>query len=198
VPTITLPNLLVRGSSGTAEGGSADSHPPARASQVVFDGPSWDFGKVEVTRNGASVVLTAHEFKTLQFFVENPDRVITRARLLKRVCGYEDRYTTTRTIDNHIMKLQLLPEFHKRRYGEKGRCRRRRENSPREINGCRRSRPISESHRSRSQAIGLGPRHDRRTPVQNMRLYRIFCICGLHALLNLACNALRRPGQWSC
>jgi DNA-binding response OmpR family regulator len=79
---------------------------PAEASQVVFDGIVVDFRKVEVTRNGASVVLTAHEFKTLQFFVQNPDRVITRADLLKEVCGYGDGYSTSRSIDNHIMKLR--------------------------------------------------------------------------------------------
>jgi DNA-binding response OmpR family regulator len=82
------------------------SHRPAIVSQFVFDGIVVDFGKVEVTRNGTSVALTAHEFKTLQFFVENPDRVITRAELLRRVCGYEDGYTTNRSIDNHIMKLR--------------------------------------------------------------------------------------------
>jgi DNA-binding response OmpR family regulator len=82
------------------------SHPPALVSQVAFDGIVVDFGKVEVTRNGTLVALTAHEFKTLQFFVENPDRVITRAELLKRVCGFEDGYTTNRSIDNHIMKLR--------------------------------------------------------------------------------------------
>ena len=81
------------------------SHPPAIVSQVVFDGIVVDFGKVEVTRNGTSVALTAHEFKTLQFFVENTDRVITRA-LLTRVCGHGDGYTTNRSIDNHIMKLR--------------------------------------------------------------------------------------------
>jgi DNA-binding response OmpR family regulator len=79
---------------------------PAKASQVAFDGIVVDFGKVEVTRNGAPIGLTAHEFKTLQFFVQNPDRVITRAELLKQVCGSRDGYATTRSIDNHIMKLR--------------------------------------------------------------------------------------------
>ena len=79
---------------------------PTRASQVVFDGIVVDFGKVEVTRNGTPVELTAHEFKTLQFFIQNPDRVITRAELLKQVCGYGDGYTNSRSIDNHIMKLR--------------------------------------------------------------------------------------------
>jgi two-component system alkaline phosphatase synthesis response regulator PhoP len=82
------------------------SKPLATTRQVVFDGIVVDFGKVEVTRNGASVELTAHEFKTLQFFVQNPDRVITRAELLKQVCGYGDGYVTTRSVDNHIMKLR--------------------------------------------------------------------------------------------
>jgi DNA-binding response OmpR family regulator len=82
------------------------SHPPARASQIVFDCIVVDFGKVEVTRNGTSVGLTAHEFKTLRFFVQNPDRIITRAELLKQVCGYGDGYTSSRSIDNHIMNLR--------------------------------------------------------------------------------------------
>jgi DNA-binding response OmpR family regulator len=82
------------------------SSSPASASQVVFDGVVVDFGKVEVSRDGTSVVLTAHEFKTLQFFVQNPDRLITRAELLKEVCGYGDSYTSCRSIDNHIMKLR--------------------------------------------------------------------------------------------
>jgi DNA-binding response OmpR family regulator len=86
------------------------SHPPAIVRKSVFDGIVVDFGKLEVTRNGTSVTLTAHEFKTLQFFVENPDRVITRAELLKRVCGYENGYTTNRSIDNHIMKLRYKLE----------------------------------------------------------------------------------------
>ena len=75
-------------------------------SKFVFDGTVVDFGNAEVTRNGTSDALTAHEFKTLQFFVENPNRVITRAELLKGVCGYDDGYTTNRSIDNHIMKLR--------------------------------------------------------------------------------------------
>jgi DNA-binding response OmpR family regulator len=80
--------------------------PPAIVSKVIFDGIVVDFRKTEVTRNGTSVALTAHEFKTLQFLVENPDRVITRAELLKRICGYGDGYTANRSIDNHIMKLR--------------------------------------------------------------------------------------------
>jgi DNA-binding response OmpR family regulator len=70
------------------------SHPPA----------------VEVTRNGTSVALTAHEFNTPEFFVENSNRVITRCELLKTVCGYEDGHTTNRTIDNYIVKFRYKLE----------------------------------------------------------------------------------------
>jgi DNA-binding response OmpR family regulator len=77
-----------------------------RAKRVVFDGIVVDLEKVEVTRNGTSVELTAHEFRTLQFFVQNPDRLITRAELVELVCGYGGGDTNTRSIDNHVMKLR--------------------------------------------------------------------------------------------
>jgi len=72
------------------------SNSPGRARRVEFDGITVDFDKVEVVRNGTPVALTAHEFKTLQFFVLNPDRLITRAELVNAVCGDEDGYTSTR------------------------------------------------------------------------------------------------------
>src|SRR5258707_367534 len=51
------------------------------------------------------VVLTAQEFKTLQFLVQNADRVISRDELLNEVWGYQN-YPSTRTVDNHILKLR--------------------------------------------------------------------------------------------
>jgi DNA-binding response OmpR family regulator len=72
---------------------------------VSFDGISIDFNKMEVLRDGKVVVLTAQEFKTLQFLVQNPDRVIGRDELLNEVWGYQN-YPSTRTVDNHILKLR--------------------------------------------------------------------------------------------
>jgi two-component system alkaline phosphatase synthesis response regulator PhoP len=72
----------------------------------MFDRMVVNFEKMEVTRNGASIALTAREFKTLRFFVQNSDRIITRAELLNKVWGNENGETATRTIDNHIMKLR--------------------------------------------------------------------------------------------
>lgn len=64
-----------------------------------------DFEKMAVKRDGAPVVLTAHEFKLLKFFTENAERVLTRDVLLNEVWGY-NFYPTTRTVDNQILKLR--------------------------------------------------------------------------------------------
>jgi DNA-binding response OmpR family regulator len=74
-------------------------------SLVRFDNISVDLKKMEVLRDGEIVVLTAQEFKTLQFLVQNPDRVISRGELLKEVWGYQN-HTSTRTVDNHILRLR--------------------------------------------------------------------------------------------
>jgi len=76
------------------------------ASEMVsFDGISVDFTRMEVTRDSERVGLTAQEFKTLKFLVQNAERVITRDELLNEVWGYQN-YPTTRTVDNHILKLR--------------------------------------------------------------------------------------------
>src|ERR1700683_4576015 len=72
---------------------------------VSFDNISVDLKKMQVVRDGEVVVLTALEFKTLQFLVQNPDRVISREELLKEVWGYEN-YVSTRAVDNNILRLR--------------------------------------------------------------------------------------------
>ncbi len=72
---------------------------------VSFDDISVDFKKMEVKRDGNVVILTAQEFKTFQFLVQNADRVISRDELLNEVWGYQN-YPSTRTVDNHILKLR--------------------------------------------------------------------------------------------
>jgi len=64
-----------------------------------------DVAKMEVRRDGAGVILTAHEFKLLRYFVENAGRVLSRTELLNDVWGY-DSYPNTRTVDNQILKLR--------------------------------------------------------------------------------------------
>ncbi len=64
-----------------------------------------DFAKMELTREDKPVPLTPQEFKILKYFAQNPERVIPRDELLKEVWGY-NCYPSTRTVDNHILKLR--------------------------------------------------------------------------------------------
>ena len=70
-----------------------------------FDGVTVDFSKMEVRRDGQAIELTAQEFKTLKFMMQNAERVISRDELLNLVWGYQN-YPSTRTVDNHILKLR--------------------------------------------------------------------------------------------
>jgi len=71
----------------------------------AFGDASVDFARMELKRAGRVVPLTAQEFKLLRFFVQNLERVITREELLLEVWGYQ-KYPSTRTVDNHILKLR--------------------------------------------------------------------------------------------
>jgi len=64
-----------------------------------------DFRKMEVRRQGKLVPFTAQEFKVLKFMTRNVERAISREELLNEVWGYHN-YPTTRTVDNHILKLR--------------------------------------------------------------------------------------------
>jgi len=72
---------------------------------VGFGQVQVDFARMQVSRDGRRVTLTAHEFKLLRFFLENPERVLTREELLNEVWGY-NFYPSTRTVDNHMLKLR--------------------------------------------------------------------------------------------
>jgi hypothetical protein len=55
-----------------------------------------------------SSVYLLFSFYTIRksFFVQNPDRIITRSELLNKVCGKENGETGSLSIDNHIVKLR--------------------------------------------------------------------------------------------
>jgi DNA-binding response OmpR family regulator len=78
---------------------------PKVADQYAFDDVAVDFAKMELTRKGELVPLTPQEFKVLKYFIGNPERVISRDELLNEVWGY-NCYPSTRTVDNHLMKLR--------------------------------------------------------------------------------------------
>lgn len=64
-----------------------------------------DFLHHIVTRSGMIVEFTAKEFELLRCFVHNIGVPLSRETLLEEVWGM-DRSTTTRTVDNHVLKLR--------------------------------------------------------------------------------------------
>jgi len=65
-----------------------------------------DFLKMEVSRvSGEVITLTNQEFKTLKCLLLNPGRVFSRDELLNEAWGYS-HYPSTRTVDNHVLRLR--------------------------------------------------------------------------------------------
>jgi DNA-binding response OmpR family regulator len=76
-----------------------------------FGDAELDLQRRVVKRRGDELKLTPSEYNLLTFFVQNPDRPLTRDMILNSVFGY-DFFPNTRTVDAHIVKLRqkLEPE----------------------------------------------------------------------------------------
>jgi DNA-binding response OmpR family regulator len=64
-----------------------------------------NFTRMELWRDGQLVPMTSQEFKVLKFMIHNAERVLSREELLNQVWGYKN-YPSTRTVDNHILRLR--------------------------------------------------------------------------------------------
>jgi DNA-binding response OmpR family regulator len=71
-----------------------------------------EFGDVEVdltrrivSRRGKEVRLTRAEYYLLTYFLQNPDRALSREVILNSVWGY-DSFPHTRTVDAHVVRLR--------------------------------------------------------------------------------------------
>lgn len=70
-----------------------------------FDDVEIDFEKFRATRRGKNLDLTPREYDILRLLIRCRGDVVTRERMLTDVWGYETD-VTTRTVDNHILKLR--------------------------------------------------------------------------------------------
>jgi DNA-binding response OmpR family regulator len=75
-----------------------------------FDDVEVNFDKYEASRGRRRVELTSKEFEVLRLLAHHRGRIVTRERLLDEVWGYE-HYPTTRTVDNHILRLRQKLEI---------------------------------------------------------------------------------------
>lgn len=64
-----------------------------------------DFTRFKIRRKGKEQELTSLETDILKYFVIHRGEVVSRDNLLDKIWGYES-YPTTRTVDNHILKLR--------------------------------------------------------------------------------------------
>jgi two-component system, OmpR family, alkaline phosphatase synthesis response regulator PhoP len=72
---------------------------------LIFGDAHVDFTSMEATRSGKTITLTTQEFKLLKYLASSPGRVVSREELLNEVWGYQN-YPSTRTVDNHILRLR--------------------------------------------------------------------------------------------
>jgi len=72
---------------------------------VRFSDTEIDFERRIVTRKGEELKLTPAEYNLLCYFLQNPDRPLTRDMILNSVWGYEF-FPNTRTVDAHVVKLR--------------------------------------------------------------------------------------------
>ena len=72
-----------------------------------------DFRRMEVTRGGRPVDLSAREFKLLRHFIEHRGATLSRDALLADVWGY-DETPLTRTVDVHVAGLRQKIETNPR------------------------------------------------------------------------------------
>jgi two-component system phosphate regulon response regulator PhoB len=83
-----------------------DAGDTLQAGAIVLDPVSY-----RVTIRGDEITLGPTEFKLLQFFLANPERVFTRDQVLDRVWG-DHRFLELRTVDVYIRRLRAALRAH--------------------------------------------------------------------------------------
>jgi DNA-binding response OmpR family regulator len=72
---------------------------------IAFADVEVDLDRRVVRRRGDEIKLTRAEFNLLTFFLQNPERALTRDMILNSVWGYES-FPNTRTVDAHVVRLR--------------------------------------------------------------------------------------------
>lgn len=68
-----------------------------------------NFSKFEAFEGGKNIVLSHREFEVLKYLWEHENQIVSREELMKEVWGMGEM-TTTRTVDNFILKLRQTIE----------------------------------------------------------------------------------------
>ena len=72
---------------------------------LAFGDVEVDLTRRAVAKRGEDLKLTRAEYNLLTYFLQNPDRALTRDMILNSVWGYES-FPNTRTVDAHVVRLR--------------------------------------------------------------------------------------------
>lgn len=78
---------------------------PEETKSVSFSDVDVDLTRRVVRKKGEELKLTRAEYNLLTYFLQNPDRALTRDMILNSVWGYES-FPNTRTVDAHVVRLR--------------------------------------------------------------------------------------------
>jgi DNA-binding response OmpR family regulator len=79
--------------------------PGTQQKMLAFADVEVNFDRRVVTRRGQEIRFTPAEYNLLTFFLQNPDRPLSRDMILNSVWGYES-FPNTRTVDAHVVRLR--------------------------------------------------------------------------------------------
>jgi DNA-binding response OmpR family regulator len=78
---------------------------PEETTVMGFAEVEVDLTRRSVSKRGQEIKMTRAEYNLLTFFLQNPDRALTREMILNSVWGY-DSFPNTRTVDAHVVRLR--------------------------------------------------------------------------------------------
>jgi len=79
--------------------------PGAQLKVLAFADVEVNLERRVVTRRSQEIRFTPAEYNLLTFFLQNPDRPLSRDMILNSVWGYES-FPNTRTVDAHVVRLR--------------------------------------------------------------------------------------------
>src|SRR5258708_28775386 len=78
---------------------------PSDTKVLTFADVEVDLTRRVVLKRGEELKITRAEYNLLTYFLQNPDRALTRDMILNSVWGYES-FPNTRTVDAHVLRLR--------------------------------------------------------------------------------------------
>ena len=78
---------------------------PGDTKVLTFANVEVDVTRRIVSKHGEELKLTRAEYNLLTYFLQNPDRALSRDMILNSVWGYES-FPNTRTVDAHVVRLR--------------------------------------------------------------------------------------------